>query len=33
MGLEVSVTQSSRDEGIDAVAYNKRATLCAAPRS
>jgi restriction system protein len=23
MGLEVSVTQSSRDEGIDAVAYNK----------
>jgi restriction system protein len=23
MGLEVKVTQSSRDEGIDAVAYNK----------
>jgi restriction system protein len=23
MGLEVRVTQSSRDEGIDAVAYNK----------
>jgi restriction system protein len=23
MGLEVNVTQSSRDEGIDAVAYNK----------
>lgn len=23
MGLEVQVTQSSRDEGIDAVAYNK----------
>ena len=32
MGLEVQVTQSSRDEGIDAVAYNKTEIVCA-PRA